>query len=70
MLGADYTLVQDRGPHEAVMDVTDPEGTLLRFYWVDVAHEPDLFLAFAFRDDGPPELIHEPRLRAPSVLGR
>ena len=68
-LGADYTPVQDRGPHEAVVDVTDPDGTLLRFYWMDVTQEPDVFLAFAFGDDGPPELIHEPRLRAPSVLG-
>jgi catechol 2,3-dioxygenase-like lactoylglutathione lyase family enzyme len=70
MLGADYTSVQDRGPHEAVVDVTDPDGTLLRFYWVDLAQEPDVFLAFAFRDDGPPEITREPRLRAPSVLGR
>ena len=50
--------------------MTDPDGTLLRFYWADLAQEPDAFLAFAFRDDGPPEFIREPRLRAPSVLGR
>ena len=48
-LGADHTPVQDRGPHEAVVDVTDPDGTLLRFYWKDLAQEPDVFLAFAFR---------------------
>jgi len=69
-LGADVTPVHDRGPHEAVVDVTDPDGTLLRFYWADEAQEPDVFTAYAFHGDGPPEFIHEPRLRAPSILGR
>ncbi len=69
-LGAEYTDVQDRGPHEAVVDVTDPDGTVLRFYWVDLAAVSDTFVGYAFTGDGPPEFIGEPRLEAPSVLGR
>ena len=70
VLGAEYTAVQDRGLHEAVVDVTDPDGTLLRFYWVDLAQLPDVFLGYSFSGDGPPEFVREPRLKAPSVLGR
>jgi catechol 2,3-dioxygenase-like lactoylglutathione lyase family enzyme len=69
-LGAEYTAVQDRGPHEAVVDVTDPDGTLLRFYWADLARAPAVFLGYSFRGDGPPEFVREPRLKAPSVLGQ
>jgi catechol 2,3-dioxygenase-like lactoylglutathione lyase family enzyme len=69
-LGAECTAVQDRGPDQAVVDVTDPDGTLLRFFWVDLAEAPDTFVAYAFDGDGPPEILNEPRLRAPSVLGR
>ncbi|MEJ2862962.1 VOC family protein [Actinomycetospora flava] len=69
-LGADSTGIQDRGPHEAVVDVTDPDGTLLRFYWADLAAAPDVFQGLEFHGDGPPDRVTEPRLRAPSVLGR
>jgi len=69
-LGAVCTGIQDRGPHEAVVDVTDPDGTILRFYWMDLATEPTAFQGLEFRGDGPPEFVGEPRLSAPAVLGR
>ena len=69
-LGAACTGIQDRGPHEAVVDVTDPDGTLLRFYWADLTEAPREFRRLEFDGDGPPDVVTEPRLRAPSVLGR
>ncbi|GAA4752940.1 VOC family protein [Actinomycetospora chibensis] len=69
-LGAECTGIQDRAPHEAVVDVTDPDGTILRFYWMDLASAPTAFQGVEFRGDGPPELVAEPRLTAPAVLGR
>jgi len=69
-LGAACTEIQDRGPHEAVVDVTDPDGTLLRFYWADLAAAPGEFQGLVFEGDGPPGYVTEPRLRAPSVFGR
>lgn len=69
-LNASYTEVQDRGPHEAVVDVTDPDGTLLRFYWVAPTQDPDTFLGMAFHEDGPPTFESEPRLRTTRVAGR
>jgi catechol 2,3-dioxygenase-like lactoylglutathione lyase family enzyme len=69
-LGAVCTEIQDRGPHDAVVDVTDPDGTILRFYWMDLATAPTAFQGLEFRGDGPPESVGEPRLSAPAVLGR
>lgn len=69
-LGAFYTEVQERGPGQAVVDVTDPDGTVLRFFWVDPGAAPETFIGYVFDGDGPPELSGEPRLDAPQVLGR
>ncbi|GAA4866698.1 VOC family protein [Actinomycetospora straminea] len=69
-LGATCTEIQDRTPHEAVVDVTDPDGTLLRFYWADLTAVPDVFVGYEFDGDGPPRVVEEPRLDAPRVLGR
>jgi catechol 2,3-dioxygenase-like lactoylglutathione lyase family enzyme len=69
-LGAVHTDVQERGPGQAVVDVTDPDGTVLRFFWVDPAAAPETFVGYVFDGDGPPMLVGEPRLDAPEVLGR
>ena len=62
--------VQDRGPNQAIVDVPDPDGTVLRFYWVGETGEPDSFVRLVFGDDGPPTLTTEPRLNAPRIAGR
>lgn len=69
-LGAEHTEIQDRGPHEAVVDVTDPDGTVLRFYWVGPSAQPDVFAGMSFRGDGPPTFVAEPRLSASRIAGR
>jgi catechol 2,3-dioxygenase-like lactoylglutathione lyase family enzyme len=69
-LGATHTEIQDRRANEAVLDVTDPDGTVLRFYWEAPTDQPDVFSGVVFRGDGPPELVSEPRLAAPRVDGR
>lgn len=65
-LGATCTEIQDRTPHEAVVDVTDPDGTLLRFHWADLAAVPDVFVGYEFDGEGPPRTVDEPRLDAPA----
>jgi catechol 2,3-dioxygenase-like lactoylglutathione lyase family enzyme len=69
-LGATHTEIQDRRANEAVLDVTDPDGTVLRFYWEGPTDQPDAFSGVVFHGDGPPELVSEPRLAAPRVDGR
>ena len=64
-LGVDCSPVQDRGPHEAIVDVPDPDGTVLRFYWVDESVESPDFLGMIFEGDGPPRFVAEPRLQPP-----
>jgi catechol 2,3-dioxygenase-like lactoylglutathione lyase family enzyme len=68
-LGARHTEDQDRGQNEAVVDVTDPDGTVLRFYWVgpDVAEG---FVGMAFGESGIPVFTSEPRLTAARIAGR
>lgn len=69
-LGATCSPVQDRGEHEAIVDVTDPDGTVLRFYWMDESVESDVaFVGMIFDGDGPPQFTSEPRLKPPSVHG-
>jgi catechol 2,3-dioxygenase-like lactoylglutathione lyase family enzyme len=62
--------VQDRGPDQAVVDVPDPDGTVLRFYWVAESGEPSSFTGLSFTGDGPPTVTTEPRLDAPRIAGR
>lgn len=44
-LGVECSSAHDRGKHEAIVDVADPDSTILRFYWVlcpgsPGAHQP------------------------------
>jgi len=59
--------VQDRGEHEAIVDVTDPDGTVLRFYWVDESVDRERFVGMIFDGAGPPRVTSEPRLRPPVI---
>ena len=69
-LGIRCTEIQDRAANEAVVDVADPDGTLLRFYWVAGTGEPDSFTGLIFNGDALPRLTAEPRLQVPRVAGR
>lgn len=69
-LGIRCTPIQDRAANEAVVDVTDPDGTVLRFYWVADTGEPDSFIGLIFRGDALPQFTAEPRLQAPRIAGR
>lgn len=66
-LGVACSPVQDRGEHEAIVDVTDPDGTVLRFYWMHESIENDTFVGMIFDGDGPPQITSEPRLKPLSV---
>jgi len=59
--------VQDRGEHEAIVDVTDPDGTVLRFYWMDEAADRESFVGMIFDGAGPPRYASEPRLKPPVI---
>lgn len=65
-LGFDSSTVQDRSEHEAIVDVMDPDGTVLRFYWMDESVERGSFVGMIFDGPGPPRFASEPRLRAPT----
>jgi catechol 2,3-dioxygenase-like lactoylglutathione lyase family enzyme len=69
-LGITCTQIQDRAANEAVVDVADPDGTVLRFYWVAGTSEPGSFTGLIFNCDAPPQLTTEPRLHAPQVARR
>ena len=60
--------VQDRGEHEAVVGVVDPDGTVLRFYWVDESVTRKPFVGMVFDGEGPPRITHEPQLLHPKAL--
>lgn len=66
-LGVPCSEIQDRAENEAVVDVPDPDGTVLRFYWVGATAESDRFIGLEFESTGPPHLVAKPRLRAPLV---
>ena len=68
-LGIPCTEIQDRAANEAVVDVADPDGTVLRFYWVADTGEPHSFTGLIFNGDAPPQLTTEPRLKAPELPG-
>ena len=66
-LGVTCSAIQDRADNEAVVDVPDPDGTVLRFYWVGDGGEPDRFLGIEFRDGYPPSLTTTPRLNVARI---
>lgn len=65
-LGVEHTEIQDRGASGAVVDVTDPDGTVLRFYWVGATEQPQP----GSTGEAAPTQVLEPRLTAPRVAGR
>jgi len=66
-LGVVCSPVQDRSEHEAIVDVADPDGTVLRFYWVDESVDRDPFIGLIFDGAGQPRFASEPRLRPPVI---
>lgn len=47
------------------MDVPDPDGTVLRFFWERENEETLRFMGLSFEADGPPILYDTPRLPVP-----
>jgi catechol 2,3-dioxygenase-like lactoylglutathione lyase family enzyme len=64
-LGFEHSPVQDRGPNEAVVDVPDPDGTVLRFYWHGASGDDDRFMGLAFDDTGAVSFYDTPQLTVP-----
>ena len=64
-LGIEHGPIQDRGPNEAVVDVPDPDGTVLRFFWEREDEETSRFLGLSFGADGQPAFYDTPRLPVP-----
>ena len=58
--------MQDRGPHETVVDVPDPDGTVLRFVWERETEQGQRFAGLCFDTAGPPEFYDVPRLPIPA----
>jgi hypothetical protein len=65
-LAIEHSPVQDRGPHEAVVDVPDPDGTVLRFFWERETEQGLRFAGLCFDTAGPPEFYDVPRLPIPA----
>jgi catechol 2,3-dioxygenase-like lactoylglutathione lyase family enzyme len=65
-LGIEHSPLQDRGPREAILDVPDPDGTVLRFYWVGASDDDDRFTGIAFDDLGEVSFYDTPRLATPA----
>jgi hypothetical protein len=65
-LAIEHSPVQDRGPHEAVVDVPDPDGTVLRFFWERETEQAPGFMGLSFDTAGPPEVYEVPRLPIPA----
>ena len=61
-LGIGHGPIQDRGPNEAIVDVPDPDGTVLRFLWERENEETLRFAGLSFGADGPPTVYDTPRL--------
>jgi catechol 2,3-dioxygenase-like lactoylglutathione lyase family enzyme len=66
-LGIEHSPIQDRGPDEAVVDVPDPDGLVLRFFWERETEDALRFLGLSFDGDGPPAFYDTPRLPVPPV---
>ena len=64
-LGIEHSPVQARGPGEAVVDVPDPDGTVLRFFWEHETEQTLRFIGLCFDSAGPPEFYDVPRLPTP-----
>ena len=62
-LGIEHSPVQHRGPSEAALDVPDPDGTVLRFFWERETEQALRFTGLCFGTAGPPEFYEAPRLR-------
>ena len=66
-LGIGRSPIQDRGPNEAVVDVPDPDGTVLRFLWERENEQTLRFAGLSFEADRPPALYDTPRLSIPET---
>lgn len=64
-LGTEHSPVQDRGPNEAVVDVPDPDGTILRFFWEHESEETLRFMGVSSGADGQLTFYETPRLPVP-----
>jgi hypothetical protein len=53
------------GPDEAVVDVPDPDGTVLRLYWAGASADDDRFMGLAFDDAGEVTFYDTPQLTVP-----
>jgi|SRR5450631_2581796 catechol 2,3-dioxygenase-like lactoylglutathione lyase family enzyme len=67
-LGLEHSPIQERGPNEAVVDVPDPDGTVLRFYWVGDSSDGDHFLGMEFDDGDNVSFYDTPRLGVPGPV--
>lgn len=67
-LGLEHSPIQERGPDEAVVDVPDPDGTVLRFYWVGDGADGDDFLGLEFDESGNLSFYDTPRLAVPDPV--
>ncbi|WP_433194771.1 VOC family protein [Nocardia sp. CA-107356] len=60
-LGSPHSEIHDRGPYGAALDISDPDGTVIRFLY-----EPDTyptgFAGLEFGPDGTPSGYEQPRL--------
>lgn len=61
-LGIERSTFQDRGPDEAVIDVPDPDGIVLRFFWANDTEHTSQFLGLSFDTAGSPAFYDTPRL--------
>lgn len=64
-LGIAHSPVQDRGPHEAVVDVPDPDGTVLRFFWERQSEATLRFMGLSSGAEGQPTFYDTLRLPIP-----
>jgi len=64
-LDVEHSPIQERGPDEAVVDVPDPDGTVLRFFWERETEESLRFAGLCFDANGPPTFYDTPRLPVP-----
>jgi Glyoxalase/Bleomycin resistance protein/Dioxygenase superfamily len=65
-LDIEHSPVQDRGLDEAVVDIPDPDGTVLRFFWEHETEQTLRFRGLCFGSTGPPEFYDVPRLPIPA----
>jgi catechol 2,3-dioxygenase-like lactoylglutathione lyase family enzyme len=61
-LGIPHGEIEERGRDQAIVDVPDPDGTVLRFYWPG-SEEDDGFVGLDFGADGIVTFYDTPRLQ-------